>query len=123
MKKPLIYLLTLMLVIAGTVYAQAVFNNTVFERIRLTTDDLPDGYTYGILPDFARLVLGNNPTEMNAAAIRKLVPNVYPNGDPNAVGSMHVSSSPAKRTRMTTTLSAGCLSFATAHQPGVRLPS
>jgi hypothetical protein len=77
--------------IASALAPEANYTQTVFDKIRITDQDMPEGFMYGQIPDFAKNVLLGNPWEMNRAAINKITKKLYPNGDANAVKSMHLS--------------------------------
>ena len=94
MNKKIIYLILILFSISG--YSVAIstgktLSSSIIEKIKITEKDIPEGFIYGQIPGFARKVLLNNPWEMNRAAINKLTKDIYPDGDANAVKSMHVS--------------------------------
>jgi hypothetical protein len=83
------------IVLAAAIGVHAVpaekYSAASIQKIRITDTDLPDGFTYGQIPDFAKKTLLANPWEMDRNAINKLTKNLYPDGDAGAVKNMHVS--------------------------------
>ena len=65
--------------------------NTIIDKIKLSEDDIPKGYMYGIIPDFAKKILHANPCYMDKTAIKRLTEKIYPGGDYNEVKSIHIS--------------------------------
>lgn len=78
------------LMVSFSVPAESV-NKNVIDQIKILETDIPEGFQYGLIPDFARSVLLQNPWSMNKSAINKLTKNIYPGGDPAAVKNMHMS--------------------------------
>jgi hypothetical protein len=66
-------------------------NTSVIDKIKILPGDIPEGFRYGLIPDFAKSVLLNNPWSMNKAAINKLTKSIYPGGDPSTIKNMHMS--------------------------------
>lgn len=86
----------IVLILVSTVGVNAIpsdlkFNETVIQKIRIVDTDLPEGFTYGQIPGFAKKVLLANPWQMDRNAINKLTKELYPNGDASNVKNMHVS--------------------------------
>jgi hypothetical protein len=71
--------------------AGAEFKGDVIDRIKLSGDDIPQGFTYGNLPPFARKVLKENPWKMDRGAIKTLAPKIYPGGDGSKISAMYVA--------------------------------
>lgn len=65
--------------------------SSLINKIKLIQDDIPEGYMYGLIPEFARKVLKGNPWDMDRNAIRVLTEKIYPGGDYNQVSSIHVT--------------------------------
>jgi hypothetical protein len=78
------------LMVSFSVPAESV-NVNVIDKIKILQTDIPEGFRYGLIPDFAKTVLLNNPWSMSKTAINKLTKNIYPGGDPAAVKNMHMS--------------------------------
>ena len=86
----------IVLILVSTVGVNAIptdlkYNESVIQKIRIVDTDLPDGFTYGQIPGFAKKVLLANPWEMDRHAINKLTKELYPNGNAACVKNMHVS--------------------------------
>jgi hypothetical protein len=77
--------------IIGFPLAGAEYRSEVIDSIKITLDDIPSGFQYGTVPAFARNVLKNNPWRMDKPAIKKLVPQIYPNGDPGCIADMYIT--------------------------------
>ncbi len=77
--------------IIGFPLAGAEYRGEVIDAIRITRDDIPAGFQYGTVPAFARTVLKENPWRMDKPAIKKLVPRIYPDGDPGSVADMYIT--------------------------------
>lgn len=92
-KKMMLAIITVLFMgsFASALVPDSSYAETAIERIKITDSDVPEGFTYGQIPPFAKTVLLNNPWEMNRAAINKLTKNIYPNGDASAVKKMHLS--------------------------------
>lgn len=83
-------------IIAAAVGVNAIpsdsrFNASSIQKIKLTDTDLPEGFTYGQIPDFAKKTLLGNPWDMDRHAINKLTKSLYPDGDASSVKNMHVA--------------------------------
>jgi hypothetical protein len=65
--------------------------SATIDKIKINSEDIPEGFIYGQIPTFAKNVLLNNPWLMNRTAVNKLTKNIYPNGDANSVRNMYVS--------------------------------
>ena len=63
----------------------------IIEKIKINSEDIPEGFINGQIPTFAKTTLLDNPWFMNRAAVNKLTKKLYPNGDANSVKKMHVS--------------------------------
>lgn len=63
----------------------------VIDKIRLMPEDIPQGFMYGLLPDFAKKTLKGNPWEFDGAAIQRLADKIYPGGDYRQIAGIHVT--------------------------------
>jgi len=63
----------------------------IIDKIKINSEDIPEGFIYGQIPTFAKTTLLDNPWLMNRAAVNKLTKKLYPNGDANSVKNMYVS--------------------------------
>lgn len=61
------------------------------ESIRLTESDIPEGYRYGIIPDFASGLLKSNPWMLDPAAKKKLAHRIYPGAEYTKIESLHMT--------------------------------
>ncbi len=60
-------------------------------KIKFLKSDIPDGFIYGSVPQYAKKVLKKNPWEMDGTAIKKLANRIYPGGDYSKISGIHVS--------------------------------
>jgi hypothetical protein len=67
------------------------YDETIIESLKLADSDIPDGFIYGKIPDFAKTVLKENPWNMDRTAINRLAKNIYPDGNSNSIKALHVS--------------------------------
>ncbi len=80
------------LILLGAVRTQAAdFNGEIIDTIRIKQEDLPKGFMFGKIPDFAKKVLKNNPWRMDKQAIKVLAGKIYPGGDYNSITDIHSS--------------------------------
>lgn len=91
MKKCMLLVLLLGLVFISELPGITQHGNEIFNRIKLTDSDIPDGFMYGQIPDFASNVLKQNPWEMDREAIQKLSDKIYPGGDYNNISGIYVT--------------------------------
>ena len=66
-------------------------SSEIFEKVKISQTDIPDGFTFGKIPNFAKSVILNNPWDMNRAAINKLTDHIYPNADASSVKEIYMS--------------------------------
>ena len=76
------------LLIANTT---SMYSSTVIAKIRLTIEDIPEGFMFGQVPEFAKGLLKNNPWDLDQAAIKKLTSRIYPGGEHSKVSDMHMT--------------------------------
>ena len=69
----------------------AEYRRDVFERISISDADLPEGFVFGKIPNFARTTIQNNPWMMDRGAITRLTRNIYPDGDASVVSDIHMA--------------------------------
>ena len=82
----------LMFVFAGSAYSVgAEFNNDMLEKVRIQAEDIPNGFIYGTIPDFAKTVLKNNPWNFDRSAINRLSKNIYPGGNADMIKGIHMT--------------------------------
>lgn len=89
MKSKLYTSLFFLLFILITAARAADFKADVIDKIKLSEKDIPAGYIYGKIPDFARKTLKNNPWLMDRAAIKRLTGLIYPSGDYSRIRALY----------------------------------
>ena len=91
MLKRLVFLAVFIIAIVGYSTGKANFGRDIINNIKLTKADVPEGFVYGTIPDFANKVLKNNPWMMDKNAIKKLSERLYPGGDYKKIANIHVT--------------------------------
>ena len=71
--------------------SSAVSGIQAVETIRLSDSDIPEGYRYGIIPDFASGLLKSNPWMLDPAAKKKLAHRIYPGAEYTRISSIHMT--------------------------------
>ena len=69
----------------------SMYSTTTIEKIKLTIDELPEGYMFGQVPEFAKGLLKNNPWNLDQDAIKKLTNRIYPGGEHSKVSDIHMT--------------------------------
>ncbi|HPS58174.1 MAG TPA: hypothetical protein PK514_08715 [Spirochaetota bacterium] len=69
----------------------AVSGIQAVETIRLSDSDIPEGYRYGIIPDFASGLLKSNPWMLDPGAKKKLAHRIYPGAEYTKISSIHMT--------------------------------
>lgn len=87
MKKTII--LTTIIALCIISYALSNNTNSIIDRLRITTNDLPKGFMMAQIPSFAREVFPENPCLLDSKGIKRIAKHLYPNGDFNAISSIH----------------------------------
>ena len=90
-KSNILYLIILSAILFTGFTENAVNGAAVADKIRLVKSDIPAGFIYGTVPQYAKKVLKDNPWEMDRNAIRKLADKIYPGGDYSKISGIHVS--------------------------------
>ena len=88
--------LCIMIFISFLIFAMSLngisdYGEGVIDKVRLSDSDVPEGYMYGKIPDFARKVLKGNPWMMDSSAVRRLTKRIYPDGNYSKVLKIHVT--------------------------------
>ncbi|MBN2039086.1 MAG: hypothetical protein JW864_03530 [Spirochaetes bacterium] len=92
MKKIITFFVFIVLIVSGSNVTGLTEDGTLMiNKMRLMQEDIPEGYMYGQIPDFAKKVLKHNPWNMDKDAIKTLTEKIYPGGDYNQVTSIHVT--------------------------------
>lgn len=81
-------IILLSLISAGR--AAAPVRDTI-ERIKISDKDVPEGFTYGKIPGFAKSVLKENPWSLDRTAIKKMTGKIYPDGDQASIAEIHMT--------------------------------
>lgn len=88
-------LLTLFIILFCAIFyinsSSAVTGIQAVESIRLSDSDIPEGYRYGIIPDFASGLLKSNPWMLDDAAKKKLAHRIYPGAEYTKISSLHMT--------------------------------
>ncbi|HQO39803.1 MAG TPA: hypothetical protein PK986_04975 [Spirochaetota bacterium] len=88
-------LLTLFIILFSAFFyinsSSAVSDVEVVNTIRLAETDIPEGYRYGIIPDFAAGLLKSNPWMLDPAAKKKLAHRIYPGAEYTRISSLHMT--------------------------------
>jgi len=91
--KKIIVILIIMFSAAGFFITglSALSGETEIDRIRLTDQDIPEGFRYGIIPDFAHGLLKENPWLLDNNAMKKLTHRIYPGAEYTRMSSVHMT--------------------------------
>jgi len=68
-----------------------MYSSSIIEKIKPTTTEIPEGYMFGQVPDFAQSLLKTNPWNLDQAAIKKLTNRIYPGGEYTKVSDLHMT--------------------------------
>jgi len=68
-----------------------MYSSSIIEKIKPTTAEIPEGYMFGQVPEFAQGLLKTNPWNLDQAAIKKLTNRIYPGGEYTKVSDLHMS--------------------------------
>lgn len=92
MKKRLV---TLFIILFAAVFyisnSSALSDTQTVDTIRLSDNEIPEGYRYGIIPDFASGLLKSNPWMLDPAAKKKLAHRIYPGAEYTKISSIHMT--------------------------------
>ena len=67
------------------------FKPYIIDKIKITNNDIPEGFVFGKVPKFARKVLKNNPWMLDKSAVRKLTNRIYPGGNYATISKIHMT--------------------------------
>ncbi len=70
----------------GTMYSYSTI-----EQLRPTEKDVPAGFRFGLIPDFAKSLLKDNPWKLDRPAIKKLAHRIYPGGEQSRISDIHMT--------------------------------
>lgn len=92
MKKRLVILIITIATAGFFISNLAAFSGQIeIEKIKLTDKDIPDGFRYGIIPDFASGLLKANPWVLDQNAMKKLTHRIYPGAEYAKISSIHMT--------------------------------
>lgn len=69
----------------------AMYSNSVIEIVKLNDSDIPAGYRYGIIPEFAKNMLKNNPWDLDQNAMSRFASRIYPGADSRSMAHVHMT--------------------------------
>lgn len=69
----------------------AMYSSSIIEKIRPTSEEIPDGYMFGKVPGFAQSLLKDNPWNLDQAAIKKMANRIYPGGEYSKITDLHMT--------------------------------
>ena len=69
----------------------SMYSADTIEKIRITIDDIPAGYMFGQVPEFARSILKDNPWSFDQDAIKKFTIRIYPGAEPRNISNIHMT--------------------------------
>jgi hypothetical protein len=73
------------------IFGSATNGSNVFDKLKFANSDIPEGFMYGEVPDYAKKTIKDNPCELDQSAIRKLADQIYPGGDYSKISGIFVS--------------------------------
>jgi hypothetical protein len=91
MKRFFVCIIVILSIIGGISISGAPYNTQFIEKVKMDAAEIPEGYAYGKIPDFARNVLKDNPWFLDREAIKKLADRIYPGGDYNKISIIHMT--------------------------------
>ncbi len=72
----------------GMVYSD---DNSLFTRLAIAPEDVPQGFVFGKIPNFAKKIFSSNPCIVNQEGIRFLASKLYPDGNAANIKGMYVA--------------------------------
>lgn len=72
----------------GMVYSD---DNSLFSSLAIAPEDVPQGFIFGQIPNFAKKVFSGNPCVVNPDGIRFLASKLYPDGNAANIKGMYVA--------------------------------
>ena len=82
---------TLSFALIFPLYSSPDFDQSIFDKIKISQEDLPNGFVFGKIPNFAKSTIQSNPWNMDRNAINKMTKNIYPDAEPSAVKGIYIS--------------------------------
>ena len=83
--------ISIMFITISLANAVANYNTDIIKKVRVLKKELPSGFIFGKVPNFAKSVLKDNPWLMDRAAIKKLTKRIYPGGNYNKILKIHMT--------------------------------
>lgn len=71
--------------------SSAMYSNSIIDTIKPNEADIPEGYCYGIIPDFAKNMLKENPWSLDSNALNRFAHRIYPDADNNRMSAVHMT--------------------------------
>lgn len=71
--------------------SSAMYSNSIIDTIKPNVSDIPEGYCYGIIPDFAKNMLKENPWNLDQNALNRFAQRIYPDADNNKMSAVHMT--------------------------------
>lgn len=71
--------------------SSAMFSNSVIDIIKPNESDIPAGYRFGIIPQFAKNMLKENPWNLDQNALGRFAHRIYPDADHRRMSSVHMT--------------------------------
>ena len=84
-----IFVVLIMTLLIGN--TTSMYSSAIIEQIRPTINEIPDGYMFGQVPEFARGLLKNNPWNFDQDAIKRFTNRIYPGAEPRNVSDIHMT--------------------------------
>ena len=91
MKKVLVSIFALSLLIMLASFGIAKGDSEVINKVKITGEEIPEGFIFGKIPGFARRTLKDNPWLLDTTAVRKLTDRIYPGGNYNSIRDIHMT--------------------------------
>lgn len=79
------------LITATAVASVARYRTEIFSQVKLTSEDIPQGFIIGKIPPAVKKVLKQNPWQMDRPAIKRLSRHIYPGGDYNKIKGIYMT--------------------------------
>jgi len=71
--------------------SNAMYSNSVINLIKPDVSDIPAGYRFGIIPQFAKNMLKDNPWDMDQNALSRFAHRIYPDADHRRMSAVHMT--------------------------------
>lgn len=87
------FLVLVFIMIAPLLFSSAYnkYSSDVIEKIRLSENEIPHGFAYGKIPEYAKKIFKDNPWVLDREAVKRLGGSIYPGGDYKSMESVHVT--------------------------------